>query len=45
VEIFYEGKKISDHERLFGNNKWQLDPQHYLELILRKPGAFDSARV
>ena len=45
VEIFCDGKKIAGHERLFGNNKWQLDPQHYLELIRRKPGAFDSARV
>ena len=45
LEIFYEGKKIASHERLFGNNKWQLDPQHYLELIRRKPGAFDSSLV
>ncbi|MBE3119933.1 MAG: IS21 family transposase [Candidatus Atribacteria bacterium] len=45
LEIFYEGRKIASHERLFGNNKWQLDPQHYLELIRRKPGAFDSALV
>lgn len=45
VDIFYEGRKIASHERLFGNNKWQLDPQHYLELIRRKPGAFDSALV
>jgi transposase len=45
MDIFYEGKKIASHERLFGNNKWQLDPQHYLELIRRKPGAFDSALV
>ncbi len=45
IDMFYEGKKIAFHERLFGNNKWQLDPQHYLELIRRKPGAFDSALV
>jgi len=45
LKIFYEGKKIASHGRLFGNNKWQLDPQHYLELIRRKPGAFDSALV
>jgi len=45
VDIFYEGKKIASHERLFGNNKWQLDPQHYLELIRRKPGAFESSLV
>ena len=45
VDIFYDGRKIANHERLFGNNKRQLDPQHYLELIRRKPGAFDSALV
>ena len=45
VDIFYDGRKIASHERLFSNNKWQLDPQHYLELIKRKPGAFDSALV
>jgi transposase len=45
MDMFYEGKKIASQERLFGNNKWQLDPQHYLELIRRKPGAFDSALV
>ena len=45
VDIFYDGRRIASHERLFGNNKWQLDPQHYLELIRRKPGAFDNALV
>jgi len=45
VDIFYDGRRIAGHERLFGNNKWQLDPQHYLELIRRKPGAFDCAMV
>ena len=45
VDIFHEGRRIASHARLFGNNKWQLDPQHYLELIRRKPGAFDSALV
>ena len=45
VDIFYDGRRIASHERLFGNNKWQLNPQHYLELIQRKPGAFDCALV
>jgi transposase len=45
VDVFYEGTMIGSHVRVFGNNKWQLDPLHYLELIRRKPGAFDSARV
>jgi hypothetical protein len=26
VDIFHDGRRIAHHERLFGNNKWQLDP-------------------
>jgi transposase len=44
LEIFYNGKKLARHLRLFGNNKWQLDPDHYLELIQQRPGAFHDAR-
>jgi transposase len=45
VEIFCEGKKISSHERVYANNKWQLEPQHYLEILRQRPGAFESSRV
>jgi len=45
VEIFYGGKKIASHARLYGNNKWSLLPEHYLELIAQRPQAFESARV
>lgn len=44
VEIFRDGKKIATHERVFANNKWQLEPQHYLELIQQRPGSFETAR-
>ena len=44
VEIFFGGKKLAAHERLYGNNKWQLNPDHYLELIQQRPMAFHSAR-
>ncbi|MCD6393501.1 MAG: hypothetical protein J7M40_08330 [Planctomycetes bacterium] len=44
VEIFYGNKKIAGHHRLYGNNKWALSPEHYLELIARRPQSFDSAR-
>ena len=30
VEIFTGTKKIGKHERSYGNNKWILDPNHYL---------------
>jgi hypothetical protein len=44
VDLYYEGKKIGSHARVFGNNKWQLDADHYLELLQQRPQAFDSAR-
>lgn len=44
VEIFCAGKKLATHVRLYGNNKWSLDPDHYLELIQQRPMAFNSAR-
>jgi transposase len=44
VEIFRDGVKVAAHRRLYGNNKWSLDPHHYLELIQRRPEAFNSAR-
>jgi transposase len=44
IAIFYGSKLIASHERVFSNGKWQLDPDHYLDLLERRPGAFDSAR-
>jgi hypothetical protein len=44
VDIFHEGKRIATHARLFGNNKWQLNPDHYLELLQQRPAAFETAR-
>ena len=44
VEIFTGAKKVALHERSYGNNKWILNPDHYLELIKQRPLAFNSAR-
>ncbi|MBF0556003.1 MAG: IS21 family transposase [Nitrospirae bacterium] len=44
IEIFTGTKKLATHERLYGNNKWSLNPDHYLELIQQRPMAFNSAR-
>jgi len=44
IEIYSEQKRIASHRRTFGNNKWQLDPHHYLELLQQRPQAFASAR-
>ena len=45
VEIFHRNSLIASHRRLYGNNQWQLDPDHYLELIRERPLAFHSARA
>ena len=44
VEIYYGSKRIAMHNRLYNNNQWCLDPQHYLELIQQRPQSFDTAR-
>ncbi len=44
VTIYLKSRKLAEHERVYGNNKWQLDPDHYLDLLQKRPMAFDSAR-
>jgi hypothetical protein len=44
VDLFHAGKRLAIHSRVFGNNKWQLNPDNYLELIQQRPGAFQEAR-
>ena len=44
VFIYYSKVKIAEHVRVFGKNKWQLNPFHYLELISQRPGSFSFAR-
>lgn len=45
IVIFHRTSKIASHQRLFSNNQWQLNPDHYLELIRERPLAFHSARA
>ena len=44
VEFFIGAKRVAAHERSYGNNKWILFPDHYLDLIQQRPMAFNSAR-
>jgi hypothetical protein len=44
VTIYYEQKEIAGHVRKYGSNHWQLNPDHYLELLKQRPQAFDTAR-
>ena len=36
---------IAEHYRLFGKNKELLNPYHYLDLLKRKPRAYDDSKV
>ena len=44
VSFYADQKKVAEHARAFGHSRWQIDPLHYLELIRRRVGAFESAR-
>ena len=44
VVISLKNKKLAEHERVYGNNKWQLNPDHYLDLLQQRPMSFESAR-
>lgn len=44
VSIYYKQKLLATHPRVFGEGRWSTDPLHYLNLLERKIGAFNSAR-
>ena len=44
VDLYVQDRKVSSHERIFSEGKWQLDPLHYLGLIHERIGAFEAAR-
>lgn len=44
ITLFYQHTQVAQHQRLFGQHGWALDPFHYLESLKRKTGAFDQAR-
>ncbi len=39
VEIWHAGKCVARHERCFGRQQKVLDLEHYLDVLLKKPGA------
>lgn len=44
LRVCYRQQEVACHARVYGCNKWQLQPDHYLELLHQRPQAFDSAR-
>lgn len=43
VEIWYRGRQIARHERCFGRQQKVFDLEHYLEVLMKKPGAFSGS--
>jgi transposase len=39
VTLYYEGQEVACHERRYGRGQERLQLDHYLEVLLRKPGA------
>jgi hypothetical protein len=39
VEIWHEGKCVARHERCFGRRQKVLNLEHYLDVLVKKPGA------
>ena len=44
VTIYYDQHEVARHIRQYGSNNWQLDADHYLELLKQRPQAFDTSR-
>jgi len=44
VQIAEKTQLVAVHRRIWGREQVSFDPLHYLALLERKPGAFDSAR-
>lgn len=43
IEIFYKGKLVSEHKRLYGKQEWSLKIEHYLKTLQKKPGALKGS--
>jgi transposase len=39
IRCFYERELIAEHQRLYGNQEWSLNIEHYCRTFQRKPGA------
>ncbi len=40
VEIWHQGRLLAHHARCFGRQQKVLDLEHYLDVLVKKPGAF-----
>lgn len=43
IEIYYKDNKIAEHERSYKNHHWNIDINHFIYTLKRKPGALHSS--
>lgn len=43
IQCFYQGEKLTEHLRLTGGHEWQLELDHYVSTLKKKPGALASS--
>jgi transposase len=43
VEIYKDGKLVAQHQRCYSRRQQVLDLEHYLDVLVRKPGAFPGS--
>lgn len=41
--IFYRGEKVAVHERFYTGDRWSVRLEHYLNTLIRKPGALNGS--
>jgi hypothetical protein len=39
IRVYYNNAEVCRHKRIFGNGEMQVDIYHYLNTLLKKPGA------
>ena len=44
ISIFDKTRLLVEHKRSYDTEKWIIEPNHYLKLLSRKPGAFERAK-
>lgn len=44
VEVWQSGRRAAVHERSYGRGEHILNLEHYLDVLLRKPGAMEGSR-
>lgn len=44
VQVWHEGRLVAEHERCYGRRQQLLELEHYLDVLLRKPGALAGSR-